>query len=67
MGVLDQVCFPCLHREKGDIMADRVFPSGPIGGVSLLGFLLAWPNKKYLPALERRAWKDVDFVGGFLL
>ncbi|KAK4126071.1 MFS general substrate transporter [Parathielavia appendiculata] len=41
--------------------------NGPIGGVSLLVFLLAWPNKKYLPSLERRAWKDVDFVGAFLL
>ncbi|KAK4103559.1 hypothetical protein N658DRAFT_547806 [Parathielavia hyrcaniae] len=41
--------------------------NGPIGGVSLLVFLLAWPNKKHLPSLERRAWKDVDFVGAFLL
>ncbi|KAK4042822.1 NADP-dependent 3-hydroxy acid dehydrogenase [Parachaetomium inaequale] len=41
--------------------------NGPLGGVSLLVFLLAWPNKKYLPSLERRAWKDVDFVGAFLL
>ncbi|KAL2135894.1 hypothetical protein VTI74DRAFT_6493 [Chaetomium olivicolor] len=41
--------------------------NGPIGGVSLLIFLLAWPNKKYLPSLHRRAWKDVDFVSAFLL
>ncbi|KAL2175576.1 major facilitator superfamily domain-containing protein [Thermothelomyces heterothallicus CBS 202.75] len=41
--------------------------NGPVGGVSLAVFLLAWPEKKYLPALERRAWRDVDFVGAFLL
>ncbi|KAH6631918.1 major facilitator superfamily transporter [Chaetomium tenue] len=41
--------------------------NGPIGGVSLLVFLLAWPKKEHLPSLERRAWKDVDFVGAFLL
>ncbi|KAK4152772.1 hypothetical protein C8A00DRAFT_44201 [Chaetomidium leptoderma] len=41
--------------------------NGPIGVASLVIFLLAWPNKKYLPSLERRAWKDVDFVGAFLL
>ncbi|KAK3904946.1 hypothetical protein C8A05DRAFT_42045 [Staphylotrichum tortipilum] len=41
--------------------------NGPVGGVSLLVFLLAWPNKQYLPSLQRRTWKDVDFVGAFLL
>ncbi|KAL2157461.1 hypothetical protein VTH06DRAFT_6012 [Thermothelomyces fergusii] len=41
--------------------------NGPVGGVSLAVFLLTWPDKKYLPALERRAWRDVDFVGAFLL
>ncbi|KAL2016161.1 hypothetical protein VTK56DRAFT_4129 [Thermocarpiscus australiensis] len=41
--------------------------NGPIGGVSTVVFLLAWPDKKYLPSLERRAWKEVDFVGAFLL
>ncbi|AEO55188.1 hypothetical protein MYCTH_2298750 [Thermothelomyces thermophilus ATCC 42464] len=45
----------------------RALCSGPVGGVSLAVFLLAWPDKKYLPALERRAWSDVDFVGAFLL
>jgi MFS family permease len=63
---------------KSVTLAETLFPpclthhtdttaSGPIGGFSLLVFLLAWPDKKYLPSLERRSWKDVDFVGAFLL
>ncbi|KAK4134203.1 MFS general substrate transporter [Trichocladium antarcticum] len=41
--------------------------NGPIGGVSLAVFIFAWPAKEHLPALERRLWKEVDFVGAFLL
>ncbi|KAK3306951.1 uncharacterized protein B0T15DRAFT_393025, partial [Chaetomium strumarium] len=41
--------------------------NGPVGGFSLLVFMLAWPDKRHLPSLERRAWKDVDFIGAFLL
>ncbi|KAK4448125.1 MFS general substrate transporter, partial [Podospora aff. communis PSN243] len=41
--------------------------NGPIGGVSAVAFYFVWPNKKYLPALQRRQWKEVDFPGAFLL
>lgn len=48
------------------VLADNT-TSGPVGAFSVLVFLLAWPDKKFLPSLQRRAWKDVDFVGAFLL
>jgi len=41
--------------------------NGPVGAISLLLFLFAWPDKKYLPHLEKKTWKDVDFVGSVLL
>ncbi|KIL86871.1 hypothetical protein FAVG1_10127 [Fusarium avenaceum] len=41
-------------------------PSGPVGFVSLLIFVLTWPKAEYLPKLQRRAWKEVDFLGSFL-
>ncbi|KAK3944844.1 MFS general substrate transporter [Diplogelasinospora grovesii] len=41
--------------------------NGPIGLVSIVIFWLTWPKEKYLPHLERRAWKEVDFLGSFLL
>ncbi|KAK1969863.1 major facilitator superfamily transporter [Colletotrichum sublineola] len=41
--------------------------NGPIGFVSLLVFYLAWPNAKHLPTLQRRTWKELDFVGSILL
>ncbi|KAK3318584.1 major facilitator superfamily transporter [Apodospora peruviana] len=41
--------------------------NGPVGSASALLFFLTWPDKKYLPLLERRAWKEVDFLGSFLL
>ncbi|KAK3379897.1 major facilitator superfamily transporter [Lasiosphaeria ovina] len=44
-----------------------VLTHGPIGGVSAILFYLSWPEKKYLPPLERRLWREVDFLGSFLL
>ncbi|KAL1841855.1 hypothetical protein VTJ49DRAFT_6532 [Mycothermus thermophilus] len=41
--------------------------NGPIGGASILIFLLSWPKEQYLPTLERRSWSDIDLVGAFLL
>ncbi|CAJ0550521.1 Ff.00g104510.m01.CDS01 [Fusarium sp. VM40] len=40
--------------------------NGPVGFVSLLIFVLTWPKAEYLPKLQRRAWKEVDFLGSFL-
>ncbi|KAK3353521.1 major facilitator superfamily transporter [Lasiosphaeria hispida] len=41
--------------------------NGPIGGTAALIFLFAWPDEKYLPSLQRRKWKELDFPGAFLL
>ncbi|WYZ46447.1 hypothetical protein EsH8_IX_000672 [Colletotrichum jinshuiense] len=41
--------------------------NGPIGFVSMLVFYLTWPDAKHLPTLQRRTWKELDFVGSFLL
>lgn len=30
-------------------------------------FYLAWPKPEYLPTMHKRSWKDLDFVGSFLL
>ncbi|KAJ8128366.1 hypothetical protein O1611_g5267 [Lasiodiplodia mahajangana] len=41
--------------------------NGPIGAVSLLLFLVAWPKPQYLPDLERRSWRELDYLGSSLL
>lgn len=41
--------------------------SGPIGFVSMMLFYLSWPKDKYLPTLQRRSWKDLDYLGSFLV
>ncbi|OHW92792.1 major facilitator superfamily transporter [Colletotrichum incanum] len=41
--------------------------NGPVGFVSLLVFYLTWPDDKHLPTLQRRTWKELDFVGSTLL
>lgn len=30
-------------------------------------FATAWPRDEYLPSLEKRSWKDLDFLGSFLV
>ncbi|KAK7431400.1 hypothetical protein QQZ08_002171 [Neonectria magnoliae] len=40
--------------------------NGPIGFVSLVIFFLTWPRAEYLPLLERRTWKELDYAGSFL-
>jgi predicted membrane channel-forming protein YqfA (hemolysin III family) len=47
-------------------MLNRHF-SGPIGAVSLLLFFMAWPKPQYLPDLERRSWRQLDYLGSSLL
>jgi hypothetical protein len=41
--------------------------SGPIGALSMVIFYLAWPKAEYLPTIERISWKQLDFLGSFLL
>ncbi|KAI0442121.1 major facilitator superfamily transporter [Xylaria telfairii] len=41
--------------------------NGPIGAVSLLLFLMMWPKPQYLPNLERRSWRELDYLGSFML
>ncbi|KAJ4257466.1 hypothetical protein NW762_008590 [Fusarium torreyae] len=40
--------------------------NGPVGFVSLVVFILTWPKAEYLPSIERRAWRELDFIGSFL-
>lgn len=40
--------------------------NGPICLISLVIFFLTWPRAEYLPSLERRAWKELDYAGSFL-
>lgn len=41
--------------------------NGPIGGVSAVAFFILWPEPKYLPPFHPRKWKEIDFMGAFLL
>ncbi|WQF83402.1 Putative sugar transporter, major facilitator superfamily, MFS transporter superfamily [Colletotrichum destructivum] len=41
--------------------------NGPIGFISLLVFYSTWPDARHLPTLQRRKWKELDFVGSILL
>ncbi|KAI1823589.1 major facilitator superfamily transporter [Xylaria intraflava] len=41
--------------------------NGPIGGMSLILFLMMWPKPQYLPSLERRSWTELDCIGSALL
>ncbi|KAK0672678.1 major facilitator superfamily domain-containing protein [Cercophora samala] len=41
--------------------------NGPIGAVALILFLAAWPDEEYLPVYEERSWKELDYLGSFLL
>ncbi|KAI0817782.1 major facilitator superfamily transporter [Xylaria sp. FL0064] len=41
--------------------------NGPIGAVSFLLFLLTWPRPQYLPNLQRRSWRELDYLGSSLL
>ncbi|KUI68292.1 hypothetical protein VM1G_04146 [Cytospora mali] len=41
--------------------------NGPIGFVAMILFYLAWPEAEHLPTMQKRSWKDLDFLGSFLL
>lgn len=41
--------------------------NGPIGAVALMLFIPAWPAEEYLPIYEDRSWKELDYLGSFLL
>ncbi|OLN97342.1 putative transporter C3H1.06c 3 [Colletotrichum chlorophyti] len=41
--------------------------NGPIGFVAIAVFYSTWPDAKFLPTLQRRSWKELDFVGFTLL
>ncbi|KAK0745110.1 major facilitator superfamily domain-containing protein [Apiosordaria backusii] len=41
--------------------------NGPMGAVALILFLAAWPDEEYLPSYELRTWKEIDYLGSFLL
>ncbi|KAF5018852.1 hypothetical protein F66182_9144 [Fusarium sp. NRRL 66182] len=40
--------------------------NGPVGFVSLVIFFLTWPKAEYLPSEQRRAWRELDYLGSFL-
>lgn len=68
LGLLDEVslviCMGCpvfFHHVL------TVNYSGPIGAFSAVVFWFTWPGKEYIPDMERRKWKDLDYVGSFLL
>lgn len=44
-----------------------MFISGPIGFVSMVLFYLSWPEDEYLPTIQRRSWRELDFLGSFLI
>ncbi|KAI1498156.1 major facilitator superfamily transporter [Biscogniauxia marginata] len=39
----------------------------PIGAFSFVLFYSMWPKSRYLPDLERRSWKELDYLGSSLL
>ncbi|KAI0413918.1 major facilitator superfamily transporter [Xylaria grammica] len=41
--------------------------NGPVGAASLLLFFMTWPKSQYLPDLERRSWRELDYLGSSLL
>lgn len=40
--------------------------NGPIGFVSMTLFFFTWPKKEHLPTIERRSWKELDYLGSLL-
>ncbi|KAG8167118.1 hypothetical protein KVR01_002807 [Diaporthe batatas] len=41
--------------------------NGPIGFVSMVFFYASWPKAEFLPTIQRRSWKDLDFLGSLLV
>lgn len=64
MGLLYQVQ---LGWQLPCVCSELTFHSGPIGFVSMAIFFLTWPKAEYLPNVERRKWKEFDFLGSLLV
>ncbi|KAI1336045.1 major facilitator superfamily transporter [Xylariaceae sp. FL0016] len=41
--------------------------NGPFGAASMLLFYLTWPKPQYLPVIEYRSWRELDYLGSVLL
>ncbi|POS69722.1 major facilitator superfamily transporter [Diaporthe helianthi] len=41
--------------------------NGPIGFISMVFFYVSWPKSEFLPTIQRRSWKDLDFSGSLLV
>lgn len=68
LGILDQVCLDhlAIYIPSTFSLTDPS-SSGPIGVASMVLFWLSWPTEEYLPRLERRRWRDLDYLGSFLV
>ncbi|EFX03069.1 major facilitator superfamily transporter multidrug resistance [Grosmannia clavigera kw1407] len=51
----------------GGILTHYASWSGPIAAVAIVVFLLSWPKAETLPPVQLRPWRELDFVGSFLL
>lgn len=69
MGLLDQVgldfSFSRVHQTTSSEKLTVL--SGPVGFISMVLFFFSWPDAQKLPPLERRSWKDLDFIGSFFV
>lgn len=62
MGVLDQVSLKyCIL-----LVLVLTILSGPLGFVSMIIFFFSWPKPQHLPTIERRSWREVDYLGSLL-
>lgn len=61
MGILDQVSYT-ISRNSTHL----TLSSGPVGVVSLTIFVLTWPKAEYLPSIQRRSWRELDYLGSLL-
>ncbi|KAF7560248.1 hypothetical protein G7046_g3916 [Stylonectria norvegica] len=50
----------------GGILTTYTTWSGPIGAVSMAIFFFAWPKSEHLPTIEKRSWKELDYLGSLL-
>lgn len=41
--------------------------NGPLGFVSMALFYVSWPDAQFLPTIQKRSWKDLDFLGSLLV
>jgi hypothetical protein len=65
VGVLDQVSVFGRRSLRWDILL--MCYSGPIAAVAVAIFLLTWPTEAMMEQPVRRSWRQLDFLGSFLL